>query len=347
MEAEMKKSEEKYRSIIENIQDVYYRTDHDGNLIMASPSGLTLLGYRSFVELLGRPIAEALYHEPEKRRIFLAALHERGFVRNYEVVLREKDGTPVVVSTNSHYYYDTNGEIAGVEGVFQDITERKRAEAALYQANKKLTMLASITRHDIMNKITGLSISNDLAKNLTKNKKLLEILDTVDNTIRAIVRQIEFTRTYENLATSTPEWQSVNDIVSRAVAQFDLIGVTVTNETGGLEVYADPMLEKVFYNLTDNALRHGEKISEIKARYEKTGDGITIIFEDNGAGIPEPDKEEIFKKGYGKNSGLGLFISKEILAITGLSIRETGVPGEGARFEMTIPKRAYRLTTAD
>jgi signal transduction histidine kinase len=71
------------------------------------------------------------------------------------------------------------------------------------------------------------------------------------------------------------------------------------------------------------------------------------MIEDNGVGIPEKDKEKIFEQGYGKHTGLGLFLAKEILAITGISIRETGTPGTGARFEILVPKDTCRFAPQD
>ncbi len=108
-------------------------------------------------------------------------------------------------------------------------------------------------------------------------------------------------------------------------------------------VYADDMLEKVFYNLTENAVRHGKKISEIRFWYEKFSDNLVIICQDNGIGIPPGDKDKIFKEGFGKNTGIGMFISKEIPDITNMTISETGIYGEGARFEIVVPKGVYRL----
>jgi signal transduction histidine kinase len=69
---------------------------------------------------------------------------------------------------------------------------------------------------------------------------------------------------------------------------------------------------------------------------------MIVIVEDNGIGIPLAEKEKIFTRGYGKNTGLGLFLAKEILAITGIAIRETGIPGEGARFEILVPGGSVR-----
>lgn len=110
-----------------------------------------------------------------------------------------------------------------------------------------------------------------------------------------------------------------------------------------LHVYADPLLGKVFYNLIDNALRYwGERMNAIRVTSRETDSSITLVFEDNGNGIPQKDKDRLFVKGFGKNTGLGLFLSREILAITGITITENGEPGKGARFEITVPKGMYR-----
>ncbi len=137
-EMELKESEEKFRKIIENMQDIYYRSDKNGRLIMTNPSAIKLLGYDSMQDVLGRNIAESFYANPAERDKLLRLLKEKGEVNNFEVVIKRKDGTPVTVITSSHYYYDKAGIPLGVEGVFSDITERKRSEDALRQAKKEL-----------------------------------------------------------------------------------------------------------------------------------------------------------------------------------------------------------------
>ena len=113
--------------------------------------------------------------------------------------------------------------------------------------------------------------------------------------------------------------------------------------TAGAEVFADPLIVKVFYNLMDNAVRYGGKITTIRFSVEDAGDEHLIVCEDDGDGVVAEEKEKIFERGFGKNTGLGLALSREILAITGITIKETGEPGKGARFEMTVPKSAWRL----
>jgi len=122
--------------------------------------------------------------------------------------------------------------------------------------------------------------------------------------------------------------------------------VTLINELGELEIYADLMLEKVFHNLADNSIRHGGNVTEIRLHTHVDPEGLTIMFEDNGIGIPAEEKEKIFKRGYGKHTGLGLFLVREILAITGITIRETGEAGKGARFEIHVPDNTYRISHA-
>ncbi|MDO9036451.1 MAG: PAS domain-containing protein, partial [Methanoregula sp.] len=133
-EEALKESERKYRSILENIQDVYYRSDREGNLIMISPSGVRLLGYGSESEIIGKNIADTLYADPSERRLFLQDLEKDGFVNNFEVTLKRCDGTTVPVETSSHKYHNGDGNFLGVEGIFRDINRRKRAEEAVQRS---------------------------------------------------------------------------------------------------------------------------------------------------------------------------------------------------------------------
>jgi len=112
----------------------------------------------------------------------------------------------------------------------------------------------------------------------------------------------------------------------------------------GSEIFTDPLIQKVLYNLIDNAVRYGNKITTIRFFIGDAGENQVIICEDNGDGIPADEKEKIFERGFGKNTGVGLFLSREMLAITGITICETGEPGEGARFEMLVPKGIWRTT---
>ncbi len=224
-----------------------------------------------------------------------------------------------------------------------DITERKRAEDALHQANKKLNMLSSITRHDILNLIMAVRGYLELSEDLVDNPELKEYMKRENEAVDAIQRQIEFTRYYQDIGVEEPKWQNMETIVRNLTTELDLSGITVENHLSGLEVFADPLIEKVFYNLVENSLRHGEHVTTIAFLYTETGNGLTITYRDNGAGISEADKKKLFRKGFGKHTGLGLFLSREILSITGITIQENGELGKGVNFEILVPEGGYRV----
>jgi signal transduction histidine kinase len=110
-----------------------------------------------------------------------------------------------------------------------------------------------------------------------------------------------------------------------------------------LEVYADPLLVKVFYNLFDNTRQHGGEVTRISISHRRSDTGLIITIADNGTGISKKDKQHLFERGFGKHTGLGLFLSKEILSITGITICENGIPGEGARVEIAVPEGSFRF----
>jgi signal transduction histidine kinase len=117
-----------------------------------------------------------------------------------------------------------------------------------------------------------------------------------------------------------------------------------TFDTDTLEIFADPLLEKAFQGLFENTVAHGEHVSHIHVWHKEIPEGFVLIFENDGIGIPVERKERIFLRGEGvRTSVRGLFFVREILDITGISIKETGEPGKGARFEMVVPTGAWRM----
>jgi len=224
-----------------------------------------------------------------------------------------------------------------------EIQERKRFESAIQLANRKLNTLSSITRHDILNQITAIVMYLSLAEEVVTDPATREHLQKIEQVTQLIQKQIRFTRDYQNIGSSSPQWLNVAATVKDAITDLNLGGVAVEAELNDLEIYTDFLLEKVFYNLVDNSLRHGEKVTVVRFSYKETPDGITIYCEDDGVGIPINAKERIFKREYYRNTGYGLFLAGEILSITGLTIEETGEPGKGARFEIHIPEGSFRF----
>ncbi len=240
--------------------------------------------------------------------------------------------------------YDTHGKIIGVIGIIQDVTERKRAEDALRQVHMKFNLLSSITGHDINNQLTALQGCLTLLEDTQPDPRLSGYAGKASAAAQRISSLIQFTKGSDSIGITTPVWQNSRSLADIAAQQVPLGHVAVKNDLpAGAEVFAGSLIVKVFYNLMDNAVRYGGKITTIRFSAEESGDTSVIICEDDGKGIPVEEKEQIFDKGFGNNSGLGLYLSREILSITGITIRETGEPGKGARFEMVVPKGAWRV----
>ncbi len=257
------------------------------------------------------------------------------------------DGEPHTFSIIKVPLKDEVGVVFGICGIARDTTERKQVEKALKEANESLNLLSSITRHDVLNQLMVIRGYSDLVRAALKDQKLLDYMDKVERATRNIRQQIIFTRDFQKLGTVEPTWQSVEDLLDKSITAMEADNIEVSLDLGGLELYADPMLEKVFYNLIDNTLRHSEKATRVSVSCHRQGDDLLLVYEDDGMGVAPEEKERIFDRGFGKNTGLGLFLVRLILNVTNIQVREVGEPGKGARFEMLAPDGTYRFMEWD
>ncbi len=226
------------------------------------------------------------------------------------------------------------------------ITEIKQMERAIKAANRKLNLLNNIIRHDILNTITGLLGLEDMALTHCPDDDLSRLLYEIKDNTRRIQQQITFTRDYQDIGVNEPQWQNIHHVIASAAGQTNLGPVRVeVLPDDGLEIFADAMLVKVFYNLIDNALRYGKNLTTISFSSRNGGNTVSIICEDDGGGVACNEKDRIFESGFGKNTGQGLYLTREILNISGISITENGTHGNGARFELTAPDGTWRYTT--
>jgi DNA-binding response OmpR family regulator len=225
--------------------------------------------------------------------------------------------------------------------------ERLKVEKALAEANKKLQLMASITRHDLLNQLTALREYLELSQaNRTKDPggawvNVASAMAVVNQTINTV----EFTGEYQKIGVKSPVWSNARMLVEMSEKFINSGAIRIENTLPDtLEIYADPLITKVFSNLIDNAVKYGKTLTAITFRYETGAGGGKIICEDDGIGIADTEKEKIFAYEYGLNTGLGLFLAREILTITGITITETGIAGKGARFEIRCPPNVIRRT---
>jgi light-regulated signal transduction histidine kinase (bacteriophytochrome) len=214
----------------------------------------------------------------------------------------------------------------------------EETKMALEQANAKLMFINNITRYDMLNELT--QIHKDI-EHAEKTPEITKVNEAIDR----IRRQIKFTKEYQDIGVITPTWQNIADAIMRAKVGIDLGNVNFEMDIHDMEIYSDPLLEKVFYYLISNSLRYGgSNLTKIRIHQKKADDHLTIICEDDGVGIPQEQKGFLFPKEWGsrRHAGYGLFLIREILSVTGITIFESGTPGQGARFEISVPPSMYR-----
>ncbi|MDP3395145.1 MAG: PAS domain S-box protein, partial [Methanoregula sp.] len=254
-EEALRESEEKYRTIIDNMQDLFYRTDLQGNVTMASPRGAILAAWPSPDHMIGLNVTRDVYADPTEREQFLAVLAEKGEVNDYPLTLKAGDGTIRHATASSHFYYDAQGKVLGVEGILHDVTERLRAEEALRQANKKLNLLSGITRHDINNQLNALMAYLGLLEEMQHDPTLNEYCQNAATAAGRISTMIRFMKEYEEIGVHAPAWQDMQRLVNIAAKQAPHEQVQVKNDLPArTEVFADTLLAKVFFNILDNAV---------------------------------------------------------------------------------------------
>jgi PAS domain S-box-containing protein len=343
LEDALRKSEEQYRSLLENVPELIL-VHRNGIILYTNPAAVKSLGYQPH-EALNRHVTDFI--APEFHERVADAMRRRirsELVEPYEIDVMSRDGTRRTMIING-----TRIEFEGAPAsliVLVDITEQKALYDAVTLANKKLNLLSSVTRHDIINQLLALRGYLELSGDMLDDPvKLAEFVAKEQNIANTIEDQILFTKDYQDLGIKMPEWQNVHESVMKAKESLSLRGIAVEMNCPALEVYADPLLVRVFYNLIDNALRYGgEKMTAIRIWSKESNRRLVIVCEDNGVGVPADKKEAIFTRGYFNHTGFGLFLSREILSITGITIIENGVPGKGARFEIAVPKGGFRFT---
>src|SRR5208283_4457721 len=334
LENALKESELKYRRLFETAQDAILILDGDsGEVTDANTFILDLLGYpREY--FVGKHLWELGFIKDKSiAKQAFTELKTKGYIRYEDLPLQKKDGQVMDVEFISNVYLVGDKKI--IQCNIRDITERRHIENALALASRKLNLLSGITRHDINNEITVLLGNLEFLEKECPDPSQNDYIHKASAAAYRILSVIRSAKEYESLGVHEASWQNCRTLADTAAKQVLLGKVMVKNDLPkDSEVFADPLIIKVFYNLMDNAVRYGGKITTIRFSWEEqNGKGI-IVCEDDGMGILYADKDRIFAKGFGKNTGFGLFLAREVLSITGITIRETGEAGKGARFEM-------------
>ncbi len=358
MEVQLRESRADLLAIFENSPTMITLVNEDLEVVMVNSAMAGFIGDDMPI-IVGRRMGEAVhcihsYEEPEGcgysllckncqvRRALESTFHTGIGIRNADVDQDELRGATkfrfsLRVTTAPLVILGKNMVAVYIE----DITEQKRMQTAILMANKKLNLLGTVTRHDTVNQLSVLMGNLEIASMKDPRSPLIKYIQKAIESGANIATILSFSKDYQLMGTEAPSLMSVRESCMRGIGTVDPRDVKVHIETGDLQIFADRMLEKAFLNLMDNAIRHGEKAKNIWVRSRKVDDGVQVIFEDDGVGVPASEREKIFELGYGKNTGLGLYLVREILGITGISIAETGSEGKGAQFTLHVPSGSF------
>ncbi|MBN1166003.1 MAG: PAS domain S-box protein [Methanospirillaceae archaeon] len=375
----LEKSERRYRSLYDENPTLYFTLDKEGTILSVNRYGAEYLGY-TVSELVGESVTNVFYPDdkPLARTHLQSCLARPEEIFQWELRKVRRDGSMLWVKETAHVISgEENNPIVLI--VCEDITKRKQAEDevtrtseelhaayeemtanaqelkqnyeelhksqdALRQARKKLTLLNHIAFTDIRSAIFTLSGYIQLEESYISDEKQRQYHDEMGTIAGKIEDTLNFAKTYQDLGIRPACWQNVEQVFLFGISHINVLDLKRHIMVKELEIYADPMLEQVFFNLAKNVKQHSKGATEITIRYENRDDSIIIFFEDNGEGIPEDEKETLFERKYEERKGAGLFLIREILGITNITMKETGKPGTGARFEILVPEGGWRFT---
>lgn len=367
--SKIRESERKYRDLYNNAPDIYITSNEDGIILDCNKTGTEMLGYTK-EELIGKPI---LRFQTEKTRNVMRNLMHKRFsgvqAKGLELQLLKKDGTPIDVSLNDNYVYDNSGKVIAIRSVYRDISERKKLERQLLEAEKLAStgrLVASVA-HEINNPLEGIINYLDLLSgelippsHFNKGESSLppfvkggkgDLRTYVDliregfNRIANIVRQLLESHR------SAPEEKTKSDVnvlvknvlklLKNKLSQNN-VNTILALTSNSQHINCNPkQLEQVFINVILNAIDAMPDGGTLRIKTCVTGENFQVEVADTGCGIAEKDIPNIFepffstKKGTG--AGLGLWVSYNIVTAHNGRIAVKNQEGKGTTLSISLP----------
>jgi PAS domain S-box-containing protein len=330
------------RSLLPGIMtDCMIVLDESGQIVDINPSAAAIAGIPENAAI-GMPFDKVF---PSLRPVVSGCTTKTAGRSEAEVEI-VVGGRPHIFISRCQRTKEASRDMAGYLIVLHDVTDLLSEKAALKKVNEKLGLLADLTRHDILNQLTVVTGYLDLALESEDSPQVREDLEKSLAAAENVRHQLEFARDYSSLGRGSPQWFDLAAVARSASVYAGQNGMRTAISCAGVQVYADPLIERALFNLAHNTVVHSVTATEFGVSCTTAADGLVIVVEDNGIGVPDEEKEIIFRRGVGKNTGLGLFMVREIFGITGMTIRETGTSGQGARFEISVPPGCFRTDPA-
>ncbi|MBM3240634.1 response regulator [Candidatus Poribacteria bacterium] len=364
VEKALRESERKYRTLFEGSKDVVFISTPDGKLVDINSTGVELFGYSSKEELLKIDIARNLYMNPSDWEAYQRMIEQQGFVKDYELVLKRKDGQQVIVVLTANAVRDAppyppvdggerGGTILAYQGIMRDVTEQRRLEQQLFQAQKmaSLGVMAGGVAHEINNPLNVISGAAQLLEKRYLDefaqKSLKVIRDAVSRASRIVHNLLDFAR---HEPQTSFELLSVNQIVEDALSMFEYqlklqpikINKNLADDLPFILGNAN-QLQQVIMNLILNATSAMLTGGELTLETRSMKNQVVITCSDTGEGISADDLEKIFDPFYttrapGEGTGLGLSVSYQIIKQhNGVIEAYSAGKNKGSTFTITLP----------
>jgi len=231
--------------------------------------------------------------------------------------------------------FDSQDQPLYIMGISEDVSPQN--------INLKMELVFSITRHDILDNLSVIISHLERAQLLNTPEEMQQFINKTIGSIESIRNQIAYMRSLQELGIITPTWQDVGQAFGDAASLLPEHSATIDTDVGTYEIYADPLLPRVFFVLLDNSLRNaGSARSSIALSAREDNGDLLLVYTDTGYGIPPDEKTVLFDFGNENTSRRGLFLIRELLGFTGITIAETGNCNGGVRFEIRVPPGKFR-----
>jgi PAS domain S-box-containing protein len=354
--------EQKYQRLFDNVKDTVFASTVEGRFLDINPAGVEMLGYATKEEILGMNILSDLYYYPEDRVTYQKIIAEKGYVKDYEVIFKKKDGSPLFVSMSSVAVYDEERKVLGYEGIFRDLTERKKVEEALRQKNAQLESFVATVSHDLKTPVisiqgfAGLLLKHYSGTLDEKGTKMLQrIRDIARRAERMIQDLLAFSRA-EKSAMGDFEfintYQVISSIIEETKMKWRGRSARFIVEHDLPEILFHPgSFRHIMSNLIDNAVKYseGQTDSLIKIGCQLQGEAVVFHVRDNGVGIdPSLHRKifDVFERGDAseetEGTGIGLSFIKRIIDVHHGKIWLESEKGQGATFFVELPVKKLR-----
>ncbi|TFH01710.1 MAG: PAS domain-containing sensor histidine kinase [Calditrichales bacterium] len=354
----LRESEKKYRTIFENIQDVFFQIGMDGQIIEISPS-ISRYANSTREELIGFAI-DSIYYQADDYPQLLHALKEKREIQDFEVRLKDRAGRNVYVSLNAHLVYDKSGESVAIEGSMRDVTVRKKAEQALRDNDRIKSDFVSSVSHELrtpLASILGFSSTILRDKNIDAGLRdeFINIIYQESQRLSKLIEDIlNISRIESGRVTYRMHAFSLSPLIAEIIEvhrfQAEEIDVSLTSRFSedDHEIFADPdAIKQVFTNLLGNAVKFTQAGGSVDCHLYREDQHLILDIQDTGIGIPKGEIDRIFEKFYRvyrpgleiKGTGLGLSIVKEILEAHRIKIEIQSEENVGTLCRLVFPAK--------